>query len=87
MEQRQRFWDWYGSSRSVGGLSIPADELLISGINHNGTLIYSSEKISKSLCNGCAYLLRGNPSICNAFHPKVGLDECPDFLSKETPNV
>lgn len=36
---------------------------------------------SPVLCRQCQYLMKGNPSICNAFH-LVGLTECPDFLPK-----
>jgi hypothetical protein len=33
----------------------------------------------KSLCDRCSYLMRGSPSICNALHPTIGVDECADF--------
>lgn len=32
-----------------------------------------------TLCDRCCYFMRGNPSICNAFHPVAGVSECPDF--------
>ncbi len=38
--------------------------------------------LSKTLCSDCVYLMRGNPTICNAFHPQVGVTECADFLSQ-----
>lgn len=34
------------------------------------------------ICKNCCYFLQGNPSICNAFHPAVGVSECVDFQSR-----
>jgi hypothetical protein len=85
--QRNLFWRWYANTWDRLPLWIPASELLIRDIRPDGTIIYNSNKIDNSICNGCAYLMQGNPSICNAFHPQVGLDECPDFLREEIPDV
>ena len=34
---------------------------------------------SQSLCNLCSYFMKGNPSVCNAFHSVDNVTECQDF--------
>ncbi len=65
----------------VTNSSIPPDYIWIDEEVFNN--LKQEAILNKTLCGDCVYLMRGNPAICNAFHPQVGITDCVDFLSRQ----